>query len=226
MPYQVIIADGLSNVVLPDGLRYRGGEAVVLSDDEYGMLSAYALSTLLSSVTSLSGGLAEPLAGGEAIFARVLANTTVTPATGQMMLSYWTAVTSGSATHVMTATVNAAAAGLTYAAVGVYSVAASGDLTLLGSTGDLHSTLWTATFTPYTSPLAFTRTAGSRYALGVLAVGTTPPQLQGAGMYFTFDSFTPLSFGVVTGQSALPASVLSASVGNTQSSGAEAVVTP
>ena len=169
---------------------------------------------------------AEPLASGEAIFARIAANGATTLTTQTITLSYWTAVTSGSATAVTTATQAPAAAGLTYAAIGVYSVAANGNLTLLGSTGDLHATLWASTYSSYTPSLAFTRVAGQRYALGVLAVGTTMPALSAASDYFTFNPIPPVVFGSVPGQSTMPSSISSGSIGTSQSGGAMAVVAP
>lgn len=56
MPYQVTVAPGLSNVVLPDGLRHKAGDVVTLTDDQYGTLSATALSSLLSTVSQQAGG--------------------------------------------------------------------------------------------------------------------------------------------------------------------------
>lgn len=47
--HQVTIASGLDNVVLPNGLRYTAGDVTVLSDAEYGLIPAGALSSLFSS---------------------------------------------------------------------------------------------------------------------------------------------------------------------------------
>lgn len=53
--HQVTIAGGLDSVVLPNGLRYKAGDVVVLSDDEYGLIPAASLSSLFSAdTTSLS----------------------------------------------------------------------------------------------------------------------------------------------------------------------------
>lgn len=49
--YTVTLADGLSGVVLPDGLSHEGGEVVVLSDEDYSVLSPAAVSSFFSSVT-------------------------------------------------------------------------------------------------------------------------------------------------------------------------------
>lgn len=50
--HQVTITSDLANVVLPNGLRYAGGDVVVLSDAEYGLIPAGALSSLFSSDTT------------------------------------------------------------------------------------------------------------------------------------------------------------------------------
>jgi len=52
VPYQVTVNSGLSNVVLPNGLRYTAGGTAVLSDEQYSVLSANAVSTLFSSVAA------------------------------------------------------------------------------------------------------------------------------------------------------------------------------
>lgn len=171
-------------------------------------------------------GGAEVLASGEAIFARVDALSTITLVSGTLALSYWTAVTSGQPLSVITATVDTAASGLTYAALGVYSVDANGNLTLIGSTGDQHSSLWVSTFATYTTALSFARQAGQRYALGALAIGTTPPKLGAAGDYFAFGPYAPTIFASLSGQSALPASISAGSLSMGQSTGVEAIVTP
>jgi hypothetical protein len=50
--HQVTITAALDNVVLPNGLRYKGGAVVVLSDAEYSLIPATALSALFSSNTT------------------------------------------------------------------------------------------------------------------------------------------------------------------------------
>lgn len=50
--HQVTIRSGLKNVVLPNGLRYKAGDVAVLSDDEYSLIPAAALSTLFSADTT------------------------------------------------------------------------------------------------------------------------------------------------------------------------------
>ena len=157
---------------------------------------------------------AEALTSGESIYDRVAGGASGSGLTSQLLLlSYWRAATSGTATSVKTITTGTAASGLTYAAIGFYSVDGSGNLTLAGNTDDLHASLWISSSTPYTSTLTttFTRIAGNWYAMGVLAVGTTPPTLQGPPGNAFYES-APILAGTVSGQSTLPASVATASV--------------
>ena len=50
--HQVTIASGTVNVVLPDGLRHKAGDVVVLSDQEYSTIPAAAKSALFSADTT------------------------------------------------------------------------------------------------------------------------------------------------------------------------------
>lgn len=50
--HQVTIAAGLGNVVLPDGLRHKAGDVVVLSDQEYSTIPASAKAALFSADTT------------------------------------------------------------------------------------------------------------------------------------------------------------------------------
>jgi hypothetical protein len=50
--HMVTIASGKSNVVLPNGNRYKAGDVVVLSDDEYSTISAAAKAALFSADTT------------------------------------------------------------------------------------------------------------------------------------------------------------------------------
>lgn len=54
MAYQVTVAGGTANVVLPDGLRHRPGDVVTLTDEQYAQLTASAVSSLLT-VVNLNG---------------------------------------------------------------------------------------------------------------------------------------------------------------------------
>jgi hypothetical protein len=68
VPYQVTVQAGLSNIVLPDGLRHRGGDVVTLTNDEHGQLSATAISSYFSATVNLNG---LPLPSGTALSGQV-----------------------------------------------------------------------------------------------------------------------------------------------------------
>lgn len=165
------------------------------------------------SLVTAAGG-AEPLASGEAIFQRSLGLNEILLTTQRLQLTFFTACTTGTATTVSTLVGDTGAASVTYAAVGFYSVDGSGNLALIATTGDLHASLWASTFTLYASTLTttFTRTAGTRYAMGILCVGTTMPNLVGAALFGGFAGIAPTLSANVGSQSTLPATVSAATV--------------
>jgi hypothetical protein len=158
-------------------------------------------------------------AGAEAPYPRIYMQSTAQLTTGDLQFGVWRAASTASCGHVLTCTAGTAMATATYAAIGVYSVDASGNLTQVATTGDLHTTIWAATFTGYNVPFtsSFTRVAGQLYALGVLVTATTTPILYGQTGQAVFSqfggtNFLPWSAGALTGQVALPASVPAGSV--------------
>ncbi len=52
---QITIAPGLTNIVLPNGRRCKGGDVVILSDEEYATISAAARAAIFSSDIALPG---------------------------------------------------------------------------------------------------------------------------------------------------------------------------
>jgi hypothetical protein len=155
---------------------------------------------------------AEPLTSGEAIFARVAWTQQTSLTASTLMLTYWTAVKTETTGHVVTVTGSGASSGVTYANIGVFSVDSSGNLTLLASTGDLHTTLWTGTFAQYTTAFtaSWAKVAGARYAMGLLAVGTTPPNL--FGQFVSLPGLAPILAGTVGSQATMPGTVAHGSV--------------
>lgn len=167
------------------------------------------------------GGLVSTvLASGELTIPRCLCfNGGFTMTSGTLLLTYFTAQKTETSTRVITRTGGTAAAGLTTGAVGVYSFDGT-TFTLQASVSD--TTLWAATNTAYTrnwsSP--FAKVAGQTYAFAALAAGTTMPSLCGAGLDPGFASAAGIigSSAVaeaLSGQSALPASILLSATVNT-----------
>jgi hypothetical protein len=58
MPYSVTIAAGKKDVILPNMNRYQAGAVVTLTDEQYGRLTARAITTLLTApgVHTAGGG--------------------------------------------------------------------------------------------------------------------------------------------------------------------------
>lgn len=175
---------------------------------------------------------AEPLAAGEAIYPRFWANGTLTLISGTLYITWWTAAKTETCNNVDTTVQGTHASGLSYAAIGIYSVNSSGDLTsLLASTGDIHSSAWPSTFAGYTAALSsgFSKVAGTLYAMAFLAVGSGPPILAvnaGPVLYSSTGPQPPVS-GNLTSQSALPSSQTFAGLTNFKNAPAiEAVVRP
>lgn len=53
--FRVTVAAGITQLVLPDGLRHKSGDVVTLSDSQYSTISPAAVSALFSSVVQVEG---------------------------------------------------------------------------------------------------------------------------------------------------------------------------
>lgn len=147
------------------------------------------------------------LAAAEVILPRNVVGASVSLATGVIAFTYFTAQKTAVATSIKTNSGSVAAVTQTTALLGLYSSDASGNLTLLAATANTPA-LWAATFTTYVTPLTtpFSRAAGQRYALAVLSVAATTPQLSGANVAYGSD-IPPLCMNSAGGQAALPAAI-------------------
>ncbi len=156
------------------------------------------------------------LDSGEEPYNRLLVNSSSTLATQNLRLTYFTARKTETITQLRTATTTTAAGATpTIVRMGVYSVDASGNLTLVASTAN-DTSLLAAASTVYTKTLSvfWNKVAGNRYAIGILVVtaATAPTILGNALMNGAEMGRSPRICGVVSGQADLPASVVAASV--------------
>ncbi len=104
-----------------------------------------------------------------------------------------------------------ASAGLTYAAMGLYTFDGT-TATLVARTAS-DTTLFNSTNTAYTRsfdttggfPASYQLVAGERYAVGVLVTGTTAPNVY-AGLFVpnTVNALAPRLTGAASGQTSLP----------------------
>lgn len=171
--------------------------------------------------THLSGGSdpllldSESLTTGESTRDRTAPTSSSQPTSGTVYLSYFTARKSATVTTAAVFVEGTAGSGLTAAQLGLYSVDGSGNLTLVASSAS-DTTGWSSTFTKVTKTLqaSYATVRGQRYAFAVVIAGTTTPALVSNSGSATVNAQPPRMTGVLTGQSALPASITSGSVAN------------
>lgn len=139
---------------------------------------------------------------------------------GAVSLQYFVAPTLQAMTKFVAVVRGTAAAGTTLARMGLYSVAANGDLTLVARTAN-NTSLFNATFTVNTQAMdatggyvtTYTPVVGSAYAIGLIVVGTsTAPVLYGTSINGAIATWDPPVNRKLTGQTDLPASITAASL--------------
>lgn len=144
------------------------------------------------------------LARGESTIPRLdAASSTSTISTGAARYTYFTARKTESISQIRMISGGTASTGATLIRVGIYTVDYSGALTLIASTPN-DTALLAATNTAYTKALsvAFTKTAGVLYAVGVLCVGAAPAILADA-LASAASNFTLTWPPLVSGQGSL-----------------------
>jgi hypothetical protein len=166
---------------------------------------------------SLLPPMGDQLTSGFAVVPeRRLPVTATAVVSGSMIFTYFTAPESGTFTQMRVGVGAVAQATSTLVRVGVYSVAANGGLTLIGSSthsGTQFNTINTLDTVTLSTPAVLT--AGSRYAWAPLVVGGTMPQIIGPSAGGTTNLFTTLAprlNATFSGQSDLPASVATGSL--------------
>jgi hypothetical protein len=162
---------------------------------------------------------ADALTIGESTLLRRQCNAANVPSgTGNCRFTFFTARKTETVTQVRTISGATAAATSTLCRVGIYSVDGSGNLTLIASTAN-DTALWAATNTAYTKSLSasFSKVRGTRYAVGLIFVGTTAPAFVGINTGFASSEFGigPRLGALTGGNSDLPASVAVGSLTDT-----------
>lgn len=142
---------------------------------------------------------------------------------GDVLFTYFTPTTPQPPITKLATVVDAtAAATTTLARMGLYSIAANGDATLVARTAS-DTTLWNATNTEFERvlsttggyPAAYSLIPGQRYASATIDVGTTVPAMAGvSGGNF---KMTPRRTAIITGQTDLAASYTNAQLSTTTS---------
>lgn len=171
------------------------------------------------------------LAAGEATINPDIASASVgSGASQRLQLTYFTATRTETCTQVVFNGSGAAGATPTLVQVGIYSVDASDNLTLVASTPN-DTTLFASASTRYAKAFSssFVKTAGQRYAVGLLVVtSATMPTVYGANPFGGSGNSLntlPRRAGRVSGQASLPSTITAGSV-TTDGSRLYAEVTP
>jgi hypothetical protein len=143
---------------------------------------------------------------------------------GTVYFSFFTPIVNLTVSQITMANLQNASAGLTLARMGLYTVDSSDNADLVARTAS-DTTLFDTAITSYTRsfdttggyPATYDLVAGQRYAIAVICVGTTMPNIVG---YFVANiqavtTLLPRISGVVTSQADLPTSRTSFAGGTT-----------
>jgi hypothetical protein len=158
------------------------------------------------------------LTSGESTIPRRAVGLSTVPTINNLLrLTYFVARKGETITQVRTVGGATTQVGSTLIRIGVYSEDASGNLTLVASTANTTS-LYAAVNTAYTTALSasFAKTRGTRYAVGILIVGsTTAPTVNGNQMPIAGSetAVSPRLSGVVT-VSDLPSTIAVGTIGD------------
>ena len=162
----------------------------------------------------------EPLTVGQSTMPRMAISAANLPSgNGNLRVTYFTARKSETVTQVRVPC-GTAAVGATLARIGLYSVdPGTGDLTLVASTPN-DTGLWIVANTAYTKAFSasYAVTRGSRYAVGLIVVGTsTAPVFMGTGPGGASTEFgvAPRLCAVRTGRTDLDATIAAANLSDT-----------
>lgn len=145
-------------------------------------------------------------------------NTGCATGSGTLRLMFFEAQRTETITTLTAWTGGTAASGPTLARYGVYTVDGSGDLTLIHSTAN-DTSLFGSTNSEHGKALSssWSKVRGTRYAVGILVVASTAPQMVGQSASALSTILGPRSnrlrrTGAVTSQSDLPSSITAASL--------------
>jgi hypothetical protein len=148
-----------------------------------------------------------------------IGNFTGTPTTGTTYLTMFTPTWTATVSSISVASANIATSGSSLIRLGLYTV--SGNTATLVALTASDTTLFSTTNTLYTRnfstvsdfPANYTLVAGTRYALGVIVIASTPGSLQMAwsSVPGTMSTLAPRITGAVASQSDLPVSISSMS---------------
>lgn len=206
---------GVTTVSAPASGTFSVGDFVVTQSGNMWVCTVAGTPGTWANPTAL-GNL---LTSGEEVFSRDSATAnSAASSTQNLRLTYFTARKAETTTQVRVLTGNTAAAATpTLCRVGLYSIAANGDGTLVASIAS-DTTLFAATNTAYTRSWSssYAKVAGQRYALGILVVTAAAAPTFTSSVLATATSteaaFDPRLSGTIISQTDLPSTFTSGSV--------------
>jgi len=148
----------------------------------------------------------QALAVGESALPRINCGTGITLVSGTIHLSFWQAVKTEPVNTLFTTTAGTAAAATpTLCRIGIYSVDANSNLTLIGACAN-DTTIWNTTFARFnranTTP--FLKVQGQRYAHAVIIVtAVAAPVMRGYNGSIVDSNQLPFLGGQLAGQTDL-----------------------
>ena len=162
-----------------------------------GTLPDARLSSNVPLLTNLTQYLSQPSTAIETFSRSHLAFSGLALVSGQLVFVFFTPLMTTTVSQIAMSVVSTAASGLSLARMGLFTFDES-TATLVARTAS-DTTLFTATRTVYTRsfnttggyPATYTLNAGTRYGVGVIAVGTTMPQLSGTTPPFEIATLAP-----------------------------------
>jgi hypothetical protein len=204
----------LTTALADEVTRAEGAESTLTTDlaDEVARASG-AETTLGLVLGTYPFKTGELVTNGETLYPRYgTAESSSGFLTERLALTYFIPQRTESVTEVIISGGAIVASGLTFAKIGVFSEATNGDLALVGVTADLHTSLFSSAYGTYTESFTsgFTKTAGQRYALGVLLIGTTMPNFYGASC--GYQGAAPKVSGYVDSETTMPTSITNGSI--------------
>jgi hypothetical protein len=196
LPYAAINASYLTTGTLPDA----------------------RLSSSIPTWTSLNKFLNFPTAGIDIYPRGECTNVAILQLANIVSFTFFTAPITAIVSSITAATGATAGSGLTLARMGLYTFDET-TVTLVARTAN-DTTLFTAAQTLYTRsfdtaggyPANYTLTAGSRYGVGILSVGTTLPNYSAKAVSVAISNMIPRTCAGLAGQSDLPTT--NSSLGN------------
>lgn len=169
-------------------------DAAVLTS---GTLDDARLSSNVPLLTNLTQYLSQPSTAIETFSRSHLAFNGAALVSGQVVFVFFTPLVTTTVSQITMSVVATAASGLSLARMGLFTFDES-TATLVARTAS-DTTLFTATRTVYTRafnttggfPATYTLNAGTRYGVGVIAIGTTMPTLSGTVPPFEIATLAP-----------------------------------